>query len=187
MDKVMVNTKFAPDKFRELLLYIADKSVEDPDFGATKLNKILFFSDFVAYGKYGRSITGARYQRLDNGPVPKELLPIQKELVKKRDAYMFERPHFGHTQKRLLARRQPDLTLFSGEEIAVVDEVMGALRGWNATNVSLLSHNLSVWASAGDRQEIPYETVFVSNKPPNPSDIRRGIELALKHGWLTSV
>ena len=37
----------ATDKFRELILYIAQESEGDPNFGATKLNKILFFCDFL--------------------------------------------------------------------------------------------------------------------------------------------
>ncbi len=30
------------DKFKELILYICEKSATDPNFGTTKLNKILF-------------------------------------------------------------------------------------------------------------------------------------------------
>jgi len=35
-------------KFKELILYVADKCSDDPDFGAVKLNKILFYSDFYS-------------------------------------------------------------------------------------------------------------------------------------------
>lgn len=179
---------FAAEKFKELLLYIADKSVEDRNFGATKLNKILFFSDFVAYGKYGRSITGARYQRLDQGPAPKELVPMQESLIEEGDAYLFERSHYGHIQRRLLARRDPDLRLFTGEEIAVVDEVIEALSSMTARGVSALSHDkLAAWAIAKDKEEIAYETIFVSQEPPTLSDIRRGIELAQQYGWAAAI
>lgn len=39
-----------PDRrLAELILYIAEKCERDPNFGATKLNKILTFADFSAY------------------------------------------------------------------------------------------------------------------------------------------
>ncbi len=40
-------------KFAELILYVSQKSTFDSTFGSTKLNKILYFSDFLAYGKLG--------------------------------------------------------------------------------------------------------------------------------------
>ena len=58
------------------------RSQDDRAFGATKLNNLLYFSDFQAYGALERSITGATYQRLDHGPAPRELLatiPLRSE------------------------------------------------------------------------------------------------------------
>jgi len=48
---------FQPEKFRELILYIARKSEDDPKFGAVKLNKILFFSDFAAFRAFGKIVS----------------------------------------------------------------------------------------------------------------------------------
>lgn len=177
--------EFNPDKFKELVLYIADRSQEDANFGATKLNKILYFSDFLAYGQLGAPITGARYQRLDMGPAPKELLPMQSDLVTAGDAVVVERERFGYPQKKVLALRDPRLDLFSADEIAIVDRVLGALRQHNAASVSELSHRTGIgWEMAEDREEIPYQTIFVSTDPLTPRDIRRAQELAKEHGWL---
>lgn len=177
--------EFDADKFRELLLYVAKRSVNDSTFGATKLNKILFFSDFLAYGQLGRSITGAAYQRLEHGPAPRELLPIQEELVNKGEAMVVPSRYFNRVQKRLWAVRDPDISGFSPEEISLVDDVIETLRCHDASDVSLLSHVVAVgWQLAGDREEIPYEAVFLSGEPPTPTDVKRGQELAQKHGWL---
>ena len=45
--------KFNEGKFRELILYVARRSEDDKYFGAVKLNKILYFSDFNAYRELG--------------------------------------------------------------------------------------------------------------------------------------
>ena len=176
---------FNEKKFKELILYVADKSAEDPSFGATKLNKILFFADFLAYGHLGQAITGAHYLRLERGPAPKELLSVHRGLQAAGDAVFVERKRFGYPQKRIIALRQPDLSDFSAQEIALVDEVIELLKHNSAMEASTLSHLHAVgWNIASDGEEIPYESVFLSTDPLSPSDIKHGRELALKHGWV---
>ncbi len=180
--------KFNRQKFMELLLYVADKSLDDPSFGATKLNKILFFSDFLAYGRTRRPITGATYQRLERGPAPRELLPAQDELCKVGDAIVVEQRRFNYPQKRLIPLREADLSAFVAEEIALVDKVIDLLRAHNAASVSALSHDIGVgWQIADDGTDIPYEAVFLSADTPTPTDVKRGRELAQQHGWLATL
>lgn len=176
------------NKLRELALYVAGTSVEDPTFGRTKLNKILFFSDFIAYGRWGKPITGATYFRLDRGPVARQLLSAQHDLEQKGDAVEVERKHFNRDQKRLLSLRDANLSEFSADEIALVDSVVESLRFYSATRVSDLSHDVAVgWQIADHGEDIPYESVFISTDPLTPTDIKRGQELAAKHGWLADV
>lgn len=183
-----MTTTYNAEKFKELILYVADQSFADPSFGATKLNKLLFFSDFLAYQDLGEPVTGATYQRLPHGPAPRELLPALRELEAEGRAQRIERAHFNRQQKRVMPLDEPDLSHFSAEEISLVDSVLSALRNANAMEASNLSHRLSVgWQIAGDRQEIPYESVFLSSDPPSPGDIDRGLELAKEHGWLAAV
>ena len=47
------------ERLGELILYVASKCTEDQLFGATKLNKILWRSDFRAYAKHGEPITAS--------------------------------------------------------------------------------------------------------------------------------
>jgi len=177
-------TAFNRQKFRELMLYVADKSQGDPKYGATKLNKILFFSDFLAYAHFGQAITGADYQRLPKGPAPRLMMPIQKELVADGDARVESRTYFNRRQSRLVALRPPNLSEFSIEELALVDDVIDQLHYHDAVSISELSHEaVMAWQVAMDGEDIPYDTVFVSVRPPSPSDIARGRELAKQYGW----
>lgn len=72
-------------RFRELILYISQKCADDSTFGSVKLNKILFFSDFLTYAEFGEPITGFVYQKLANGPAPNRLLPIRNDMIEKGD------------------------------------------------------------------------------------------------------
>jgi hypothetical protein len=170
-------------KFRELVLYIARRSEADPGFGATKLNKILFFCDFLAYRTFGRSITSHPYQKLEHGPAPRALKPILRRMVEEGDCVEVQRDHFGYPQVRIIARREPDLGLFSAEEIDLVGRVLEELRDSNATQVSELSHQFIGWQVANLNEDIPYATVFVGTpRPLTAEEIEYGRQLARELG-----
>jgi hypothetical protein len=148
------------DKFRELVLYIAKVCANDETFGAIKLNKILFFSDFFAYRQRRESITGASYQRLRLGPAPKCLLPVQKTLIEENALGIQQTERYGRIQKRPVALREPDLSGFKAQEIAIVDQVIRDLWGISAAEASELSHGFW-WQLAKDKEEIPIEVSLV--------------------------
>jgi hypothetical protein len=175
---------YSKEKFRELVLYIAEKSSDDAAFGATKLNKILFWSDFLAYANLGEPITGATYQRLDRGPAPRQLLPVQRELLDEKRIRIERRQRFSYVQKRIVPCDEPNLDLFDADEIALVDEIIEVLRDQSATDVSAISHSLSAgWQIADPFEDIPYSSVFLSAGPPSELDLERGRELAIAQSW----
>jgi len=153
------------DKFAELLLYVGKRTADDPTVGAVKLNKLLYFAEFAAVRLFGHPITGVEYQRLDNGPAPRRLLPIRQRLVENGSAELRTSPVFGFAQQRLIPLREPDLTAFSREELQIVDEVVDTLRGKTAVEVSAISHQEAGWRMVGDREVIPYEFAVV--RPPH--------------------
>lgn len=55
------------DKMKHLILFFLEK--EGGDAYITKLLKLLYFADFHAYANNMESITGAKYEAWENGPV----------------------------------------------------------------------------------------------------------------------
>ena len=173
----MEEEEWNPEKFRQLLLYVAKKSERDPFFGAVKLNKILYFSDFNAFRRLGHSITGADYQRLPEGPAPRKLLPERQILLERKAIEVEERPFFNHIQQRIVAKVDPDLTAISEAERAIVDEVIDvALAGKNGREASDESHAEIGWQLFQNGESIPYRTAWYS---PGPISLE-GIEAAKK-------
>src|SRR5579863_5403641 len=112
-------------RFRELLLYICEKCATDPKYGATKLNKILYFSDFLGYARFGKPITGFEYQREKNGPVPKRLVPVRNEMIRTGELAMQPvKLVSGRVQHRYVNLREPRLEIFTPEQIALVDSII---------------------------------------------------------------
>jgi hypothetical protein len=97
-------------KLAELMVYIATRSDEDLNFGVTKRNEILFYSDFIAYSRHERSITGFEYVRLPFGPCPKGGDAIVRRLEVEDRILVREVVHFTRVQRRVLARKAAELT-----------------------------------------------------------------------------
>ena len=157
--------EFNPMKFSELVLYIARKSDEDPRFGAVKLNKLLYYADFNAYRRLGKPITGAEYRKLSEGPAPREMLPARTSMLDSGDIGVEFRPYFNGVQQRIVALRQPDVSVFSPEEVGIVDEAISALWNMSARKASDLSHGEIGWLAARPKETIPYETAWLSSDP----------------------
>lgn len=160
----------AEQKLAELILYVAQKCAGDDTFGATKLNKVLFFSDFLSYRYRGTAITGVRYMKLDNGPAPQILVPVRNNLISSNFAEEVSMVFRGRLQKRLVAKRPADLSMFSADDIALVDEVIDDLRGQTAREVSRLSHRMAWKVAEDDQGLIPYQASLLSDREPKPSD-----------------
>ena len=169
------------DKLAELILYISDRHETDEYYGSVRLAKTLFYADFLFSANTGQSITGKRYVRRDQGPMPADLLGTRDRLQREGALVMKERLVHGYTQKRPIAIRAADLSAFTADEIAIVDYVLGELEGVSATAVSELSHRFKAWELAEDGEEIPYQTAFLSERQPSADDHAFARKLALEH------
>jgi len=175
--------EFNEAKFKELILYIADRCSDDTDFGAVKLNKILFYSDFFAYGKTGKPITGATYFKLPLGPAPKQLVPMREKMKKDSEIAVYLKRYFSYQQERIIPLREANLDNFSAEEISIVEQVINLFHGVNGAEISSKSHMELGYQIANEQGEIPYEAAFLSNLPVSDYEIEHGLELAKNYGW----
>lgn len=174
------------DKFAEALIYIAEKSEEDSRFGAIKLNKILYYSDFYAYRKLGKSITGVEYQHLEEGPAPRPLLPVRDALVANGSIEMEYRQYYTGVQQRIVAKRPPHLDDFSTDEIKIINEVIDELRPLNALEVTIKSHQEYGWKLTQEGETIPLRTAWLSSEPPSLEQVELGRKIAERYGLSTT-
>jgi hypothetical protein len=154
-------------KLAELIVYIAAKCQLHARFGATKLNKILFYADFLSYQERGKAITGAEYQKLPHGPAPVRLKPVEEALISSMAVVKQETSLFAgskYIEKRLIALRQPNLSMFDGEEIALVDSVIDQMKDLTGKDVSDISHGFLGWQLARPNERIPYFTVYLPDE-----------------------
>jgi len=161
-------------RYRELIKYVAAQSINDPFFGRTKLNKILFFCDFLAYRDLGKSISGDTYVKQPYGPVPTHIEKVFKQLIDTREMAVSVGVLGAYVQNKPVALKTADLGLFTPQEISLIDHIIVNL--WNSTakDVSDLSHEFVGWSLAGMGEVIPYETVLLKESEVTPEDIEYG-------------
>ena len=164
-------------KFRELILLVCARSEHDPKFGAIKLNKLLFYSDFSAYLTFGKSISGQQYFKLPKGPAPRNLVPVTKRMTESEDLAYKEVEYFGHIQKKPIALRQPDLSLFTAQEIDLVHKMIQKYWNCSAAVISENSHLFLGWRVARDKEIIPYSTALVGSRKPTAQELAYGLTL----------
>lgn len=167
------------------MLYFSHRGAEEAlVIGSTKLNKLMFYADFRAYAELGEPITGARYQKLDQGPAPRALLPMRQQLLV--DGVVEYRAKGEDDLNDVLVPLgdPPGMDNFTGLEMKIVDDVFDENRELNARAISDDSHKRSVgWQAVDLHQDIPYESVYMTGTSASDWVIRRGRELAAKYGW----
>jgi uncharacterized phage-associated protein len=151
-------------RLKELSLYIAEKSMDDLYFGATKLNKILFYAEFHYFAAYALNLTEAKYVHRVKGPVPYEMPIVCDELNRDGSAQIKDVDYLGYTQKRLIPNRPSQIDIFSEKEISFIDAAIEFFRPFNATQLSNWTHELQPWLVTKDGEEIPRYTVFTFHR-----------------------
>ena len=166
------------ERLGELILFICQKSVDDEHFGAVKLNKILFYSDFFAYARWAETITGADYWHLDEGPAPRRLVQVRKKLIKS-EALAIQQVDLplGFVQHRPIHLRRPNLSLFSYDQIALTEEVIAENRNLTATQIANKSHLEWGWRLTRDKEKIELNTIFLSPDPLTDIEQKRALAM----------
>lgn len=174
---------FNREKFQELIVYIAKRLGPEAALGRVKLAKLLMHSDFGAYQRFGHSITGATYEKWEHGHLPRELLLAERDLEAAGAITQETVDYFGKRLKHVTALRDPNMTNFDEDEIAVIEGAIREFGHESATYLSKRAHEELGWRLAQWREAIPYNTVFLGSGKATEADIRRGRELASEHQW----
>ena len=179
--------QFDEARFDELVLYIAQKTRDDPRFGRTKLAKVLFYADFDAYAKGVRRYSGATYIRMPFGPFPEQLEQAETRMERAgrvRLDYDVEEKE----EKKIWPLKDPERVgdFYKGFELSAIDLWIQQIGAQTARKVSDESHDHSGWVIAEhDRVQIPYSTAFLPETRPDQRDLGRAKRVARSRGWLT--
>ena len=152
------------EKFTEMVVYFSEQIQPFK----TKMNKLLFYADFLMFKRSCFSISGVRYKAIDMGPVPNNFQSIFEYLVNKEviDIYTTEFPQ-GYTGEQFKAKKERHFKadLFSVEELAVLEKVATVFKSTSTNDIIELSHLEDAWKkNEKERSVISYEYAFELNQ-----------------------
>jgi transcriptional regulator with XRE-family HTH domain len=122
----------------------------------TKLNKLLFYSDFLHYKRTGYSICGLAYRAIQLGPVPAEYDKLYVKLLDDNqfDVVFVPFKENGYVGEALKNKIDFDKQLFTDIELKVLDEVAGKLASKTSTEIVDISHKEKAWIENENKHEI---------------------------------
>ncbi len=148
------------EKFKQVLLYVLSKVGSRPNVGETVLYKLLYFIDFDYYELYEEQLMGACYIKNHHGPTPIQFKKIVDQMIDAGEIEKIKSKYYKFEQRKYLPIKDADLSVLTGRELALIDEVLERLSSKNAADISQYSHNDVPWLVAGDNEPIDYESVF---------------------------
>lgn len=148
------------EKFKQVFLYVLEKTAGKPNVGMTVLYKLLYFIDFDYYEKYEDQLMGLTYIKNHHGPTPREFVSVVDEMKKSGELEEVKSAYFTYEQRKFLPHRHADLSSLSAQEMTMIDSVLARYGEKSAAELSVLSHEDTPWFAAEDGKNIEYDHVF---------------------------
>ena len=108
----------------------------------TKMNKLLFYIDFLSYRQRGMAMTGLAYRAIDFGPVPDRWDRVYSAFD---EIQQESRPIGEYEGNVLMAHATPDADILSEEEIAIINTVCHLFKDTTSSEISAIIHAEPAW------------------------------------------
>ena len=126
--------------FKQLLLYILDKCWNKSNVGKVVLNKLLYFCEANYYEIFWKRLTNMEYLKLPRWPVPGKLDEVIDEMNKQNSIKLYEENYFWYIQHKVQPLVKPDMSVFSENEISLMNWTIDKLSDKNGVELSVFSH-----------------------------------------------
>ena len=147
-------------KFTEMVVFFA----ETIQPFKTKMNKLLFYADFLMFKQKGISISGVQYVAIDMGPVPNNFNGIFEYLANEDlvDIHCKNFPN-GFYGEQFVANENKkfDPSLFSEEELNVLNHISEVFKSTSTRDIIDISHKENAWIeNVETKSVIDYKYAF---------------------------
>jgi len=167
------------DKFIEAVLYIGERSENDPYFGVSKLARLLYYSDCAAYILQGKPITGTTYLHFPHGPYPENWYRARMKMEQSGAVTALRDRHAqGYHRYGLLTNRPANREMLAPEEIEEMDAQLKRFADYSAAAIEDYSQYDGAWLATEDGQPLAYELAGIWAPPLSQNSIRHGMQVA---------
>lgn len=157
------------EKFKDALHYVAARAGARPDFGATKLYKVLWFSEARTFVLNGAPMFGVEFVRQRHGPVPKDAMRIREELVAEGRLKIWKESWSNFSQWHFKSITPPDSSRLSALDIDTLNYWTRHIdEDHTATSISDQSHDYG-WEIARMGETLPVHA-FLAERLRDPTE-----------------
>lgn len=140
-------------KFTEMVVFFTEKLQP----WKTKLNKLLFYADFIMHKQTGFSISGVQYRAIPMGPVPNNFNSIFEYLANN-DAVELIYTTFADggigEQFKPNPNRKFNASVFTAEELDVLENIGNRFKSVTTNEIIKISHKEKAWIENKDEKKI---------------------------------
>ena len=124
----------------------------------TKMNKLLFYIDFLSYRQRGYSMSGLCYRAIDFGPVPDRWDRVYSEFD---EIHQEPRPIGEYEGNVLVANTDIDDSVLSSEDKSIIHNVCKRFKNCSSREISAISHEEPSWQKYHKlHSRIPFAEAF---------------------------
>lgn len=151
------------ERFTEMVVFFAEKLQPYK----TKMNKLLFYADFLNFKNYGHSISGMRYHAIPLGPVPNKYQSIYEYLNNNNKIEIEFIPIDINITGELFKSKSDkpfNSSLFTKTDLGILESVVDRFKTTSTKDIIEISHQEEAWKqNEKDRSIISYEFAFEIN------------------------
>lgn len=152
------------EKFTEMIVFFSERVKPFK----TKMNKLLFYADFLMFKQTCFSISGVRYHAIDRGPVPHNYQSLFEYLANNNefDINYINFPN-GISGEQFTARaeRPFNSSLFNEQELTILETVCTTFKTTSTNDISEISHLEEAWKdNIQNKGVISYKYAFDLNQ-----------------------
>lgn len=149
---------FAPLSLKRLKNIMSYLIQQCGDTFCTKMNKLLFYTDFLSYRERGIAMSGLSYKAINYGPVPENWDRAYSQF----DEIKQETRIIGNYEGNVLtACGDVDKSLFSAEELEIMDVVCSKFKNLSCHDISKISHKEKACIDCHEsHSRIPFSDAF---------------------------
>lgn len=147
------------EKFTEMVVFFAEQMKPFK----TRLNKLLFYSDFLMYKQTCFSISGASYKAINLGPVPTNFNSIFEYLANTDEIDIYYKEFNDGMGEQFIAREDRPFkdTVLTKFELQVLQTVAKRFRKESTNKIIETSHLEKAWKkNQKEKTEISYNDAF---------------------------
>lgn len=142
-------------KYKNAALYFM-KYCNNQYLGATKLNKLFYYLDFINYRDRKKSVTGDFYIHNHYGPTPNTLNSILSEMVEDKEIEITKDPFEDSHAISFSIKKNPNEDVFSIKEKELLKSVCGEFLDWSTPKIVEQTHLESPWFYSKPFEKVNY-------------------------------